>query len=159
MASPVVTTVSPTPNTAPGSVGGMPSAFNAASATPVVLTVTDADGASDLLLVMVSALFTDGTPDETVYRAGGFAAEYLAGSAQGAVTNGLQLTIGRATGWPSAFALAVDVADRGGHAVSTLLLYPMPSRTTATIAVAPVSDGALDLFGLTRALIVSQLRA
>lgn len=159
MAAPVITAVSPTPNTTPGSVGGMSSAFNTAAATPVVLTVTDADGASDLLLVVVSVSFIDGTPDEVAYRAGDFAAAYVAGSAQVSITNGLQITVGRGDGWPSTFTVNVDVVDRSGNAASASLIYLMPPRTAAIIATAPVSDGALDLFEITRNLIVGQLRA
>lgn len=159
MASPVITAISPTPETAPGSVGGMSSVFNTAAAMPVVLTVTDADGASDLLLVVVSVQFIDGTPDEIAYRAGSFATDYVAGSAQVSVTNGLQITVGRADGWPSTFTINVDVVDRSGNAASASLNFLMPPRTAAIIATAPVSDGALDLFEITRNLIVGQLRA
>lgn len=165
MASPVITAFSPTPGAAPGSVGGMPSAFADATRTPIVLTVTDADGAGDLALLQISALFLDGSA-EVIYRAGGFATGYVAGSARTGITNGYQFSIGRGAGWPGgdragapAIGIAVDVADAAGHLTTATFFYPMPAVSSLVTAAAVVADGAIDLFGVTQQLIVTQLRA
>jgi hypothetical protein len=164
--APTVTAIAPTPDTAPGVAGGMPSAYGVAALTPIAFTITDADGAGNLQVIQVSALFLDGTA-EVVYRAGGFPADYVAGSMRSSVTNGFRFDVLRAGGWPAAarsgdstITINVDAVDAAGNATHATLRYQMPTRLTTTIpAVTSVNTGAVDLFAEARSLVVWQLRA
>jgi hypothetical protein len=163
---PVAAAISPTPNTAPGAVGGMPSLYVGARATPIVITITDLDGASDLALIAVTALFIGGT-SEAVYRGSSFMTGYIAGSSQGSVTNGIELSILRDAYWPGqvgsggnlAVGIQVDAADKGGNVISTAFYYEMPA-TVPVAAAPPPSEPALptavDIAAEALALIVWQ---
>lgn len=163
---PVIAAVSPTPNTAPGAVGGMPSAYGAAALTPIIFTVTDADGVGDLELIQISALFLDGRA-EVVYRDGVFSTGYVAGSSRIAIAGGFSFSVARAGGWPAgvpagalAVGIAIDAVDVAGNATSTSFFYPMPARlVTPVVAAATLVEGAVDLFAEARRLVVQQLRA
>lgn len=162
---PTVTAVSPTPNTTPGAVGGMPSAYGDARQTPIVIRIEDVDGAADLALVQVTASFLDNSV-EVVYRAGAFGPGYVTGSTQLPTVNGVTLSIRRTAGWPAAALLSaplavtllVDAVDGGGNAVSVTLVYHMPLAATFTAPAAPTAPGAIDLLALSAELVVWQLR-
>ncbi len=132
---PVLTVVSPTPNTVPGSVGAFAADYATASVTPIVLTATDPDGLVNILFLQVIARFLDGTT-EAVYGADGFASGYTAGSSTSFPTNGIGLSIRRDRGWPAApttGALAVtfviDVIDFGGNLTSLTAKWQLPVAT------------------------------
>jgi hypothetical protein len=146
---PVITAVSPTPNTTPGTAGGMPGDYASARATPIVIEIADSDGAAAIVLVCVTALFLDGSA-ETVYLGGGFAGEYVAGSAQTNITNGYQLSIARDDFWPGqvgsggnlAVAIQVDAAGADGSTNSVAFYYEMPAEVPVA-APPPPSEPAL----------------
>lgn len=161
---PVITPMSPMTNTSPGAAGGMPSDYTAAKTTPIIIQVTDAQG---LAYVGVTALYLDGT-SEAVYR-GGFEGEYLVDSYRNTITNGYELHIRRADGWPGqkvgggvlAVALAVDAVDTGGNLTSSLLYYQMPAEALASVSTpaSSVASGAADIAAEARSLIIWQFRS
>jgi hypothetical protein len=161
-----VTAIAPVPSTAPGSVGGMPLSYPAAAATPITLTITDADGASDLEVIQISALYINGSASETIYRDGAFEPGFT-GSARTSITSGFGFALSRAAGWPAAartgdlaVSIAVVAVDAAGNLTDVVFGYPMPARSATTIPLVSVVDaGAVDLFAEARALVVWQLRA
>lgn len=129
---PVITAITPTPNTTPGAAGGMSANYSIARSTPIVIDIADSDGAMAIVLISVTALFLDGTA-ETVYLGGGFSSEY-SGSSQTPITNGIQLSISRLNFWPGqvdglgnlAVGIQVDAAGADGSVDSTAFYYEMP---------------------------------
>lgn len=129
---PAVMFSSPTPNTTPGSPGGFPADYNAAEITPIIVQVTDPDGAGALAYIAITVSLQDGSY-ETAYRAGAFTTDY-AGSLQVSITNGVQLTLTRVAGWPAALnsmanlavTLIIDVIDSGGIPHSFQASYELP---------------------------------
>lgn len=164
--APVVTAVTPSTDTAPGAVGGMPLSYPTAAATPIALTITDADGASDLAVIQISALYLDGSASETIYRDGAFEPGF-ANSQRTSATSGFQFTLSRDAGWPAAartgdlaVSIAVIAVDAAGNTADVVLRYQMPARAAAAIPFTQVAaDGAVDLFAEARGLVVWQLRA
>ena len=164
---PVVSAITPSTNTPPGSGGGMPLNYAVAKGTAVVIQITDSDGASNVALVNVSAVFLDGTA-EAIYSAGSFLGDYVAGSSQTSATNGIQLTIERGRGWPAAPApntplavgIRVTAVDFGGNITTTTLYYQMPLASTLAPAaqVAPIVS-ATNLAAEIVSHIVWQLRS
>lgn len=128
---PIITIVSPTPNTVPGSGGAFSTDPTVASVTPITVTFTDADGAVDLMFVQVIATYLDGTTD-AVYRTGGFVAGYAAASTKTPITNGFSLGVRRDAGWPLAGTSAlsvifqIDAIDTSGNHVSLSAAWQLP---------------------------------
>lgn len=130
---PVATAISPTPNTTPGASGGMPADYPSASATPIVVDITDLDGADDLAIVIVTAMYLGGG-SETVYRAGAFTPAFATSSTETSITDGIELSIDRTGGWPGAksgtsnlaVTIQIDASDMGGNVISTPFAYEMP---------------------------------
>jgi hypothetical protein len=165
--APVISVVSPTPNTAPGAAGGMPASYASAAFTPIVVDVTDADGASVIAYIHVTAKFLDGSA-ESVYHAGAFVGGYIAESYQNGIANGYRLNILRAAGWPGAskggnlaVGLVIDVVDTGGGVTSAEVYFEMPQATliSATPPAQTVIPTASDLGAEIRSLIIWQFRS
>ncbi len=133
---PVATAVSPTPSTTPGAGGGMPADYASASVTPIVLTITDLDGQSDLALIVVTALYPGG--GDVIFRDGAFEPSYSVGSVLASITDGYELTILNNSGWPGALVdqpntsvkLFVDACDKGGNVIDVEFDYEMPLAPT-----------------------------
>jgi hypothetical protein len=114
--APSITVVSPTPGVTPGSPGGFPADVEAAAETAIVLDVVDS--APGNRLVIVTARFVSSTgvlAEEVVYRRGQFRGNYIAGSTQAAIANGVRLTCKRDGGWPGAPTFAIDAVDQDGN--------------------------------------------
>lgn len=138
--APVITIVSPTPNTVPGTGGAFSASYAVAAATPIVVTFTDADGAPDLMFVQVIAKYLDGTT-EAVYRTSdSFVARYAAASTTATITNGISLGIRRDLGWPSAgisplaVTFQIDAIDFAGNASTLTVSWQLPSAPPFTPA-------------------------
>jgi hypothetical protein len=83
------------------------------SATQVItLTVTDPDGAADILLLCLTASLVEGK-DEVIFKDGGFTPSY-SGTAT-PITNGTRFVITRVAGWTSEVFIDAKVADSGGN--------------------------------------------
>ena len=166
--APVIASVTPTPNTAPGAAGGMSATYSIAAATPIVVNVTDASGSGAIAYIQVTALFLDGSA-EAAYRLGAFVGKYIAGSSQAAITNGIQLKLGRAGGWPGASAggnlavgIQVDAIGTDGVIASATFYYQMPPTVASAagpVALESPAALAVDLTAEALALLVWQFRS
>lgn len=107
---PAVGIVSPTPGAAPGAVGGFSGDFAIASATAIVLTMSDASGIG---AQVVYARFRNypklGEIAEVVYAMGNFVGNYVKLSSQAFATGTLTLTCRRDNGWPVGTGVAGDI--------------------------------------------------
>lgn len=164
---PVLTALTPTPNTAPGAVGGMPADYTTASITPIVISVTDSDGPTDLTFIGVSFVFLDGTT-EVAYRASNFVGEYVLHSYAVSITNGRALHFQRTAGWPGAtlagnlaVGLQVDAVDKGGNLTSNTFYYEMPLEVAIVATPTPpvVTAGAVDIVTHGLGRLIWQLRS
>lgn len=142
---------SPTPDTAPGASGGMPSDYPSAAMTPLVVQILDTDGSAAIVYAQVAVSF-QGLSTEVAYRSGGFTAAY-SGSSATEIANGIQLTLVRNIGWPGAASvlldlavtLTVDALDVGGTLTSALASYQMPVNPGPAQTIFPTSaQGSTD---------------
>lgn len=148
---PGIAASTPTPNTTPGAAGGMSATYAIARATPIVVQITDTDGATNLSYVAARAVFLDGTT-EPIYNGSSFVGEYVLRSSASSITNGIQLSILREDYWPGAVSgggnlavgIAIDAVDAGGNVASTTFYYQMSiaipvQPTPPVVAVTPTA--------------------
>lgn len=115
---PVITVVSPTPGVDPGDPGGFSADWLVARLTPVVVRIVDsAPGNSYQCLV---ARYAGSGNEIVVYRRGQFRGEFAARSSSSVITNGIELSILPAGGWPSSdevvdMVLELDAIDLVGN--------------------------------------------
>lgn len=163
-----IAAVTPTPNTTPGAIGGMPADYASAKMTPIVVDITDSAGASHLAYIHIMAAFLDGTM-EGVVRNGSFVDAYLENSFFADLSLGFRYTIERTAGWPGkvdgggnlAVALLIDVVDSGGNVTTQTLYYQMPQQTigmTPPVIPTPVPTAA-DMSAEALSLLVWQFRS
>lgn len=118
--APVITIISPTPDTPPGEPGGFPSDFGTAKDIPIVLRVTDVSPGNQYICIV--AIFEDDT-QEIVFRRGAFHNAYVTYSTSTDITDGLELSVRRVGGWPSGLnrftvgtiRFEIDAIDQAGN--------------------------------------------
>lgn len=149
--APVVVSISPTPDTAPGEPGGFPAIRNAALLVPVVINVSDE---TNLVYVGVSARYFGSRAtlnagaigvEEEIYRAGQFQGRYQTASSQ--VDDGtLTLTVMRDGGWGGRFIrFSVDAVDAGGNVTSEQFVWELPVPQTSVVeSLEEATSGAVD---------------
>lgn len=163
----VVSAVSPTPLTQAGQEGGFPLSYSAAAVTPIVVDVTDGSGSTAIALVSIAALLVGGAV-ESVYLNGNFQGEYVAGSYQTSISDGLQLNIARASGWPGAtldsaesVGIMVVAVNVSGEVTTATYYYDMPAAQPFFTPFAQVSapPGQIDHVAAALQLITDQFRS
>lgn len=157
---PTVEVVSPTT----GDPSGFPADYQAAKSTPIIIDAYDEAAVPGLEIVEVFARFIGQAVVETVYRNGGFRGNYIAGSSQAAITNGVRLSIRRDENWPGSATLGdvtidVDALDGDGNRTTTSFAWALPASTTV-IAESEVEpeDDAVDVAADMLARVRSQFR-
>lgn len=130
--APILTPVSPTPNTTPGTGGAFPATYTTAKDTPIVESVVDASSA--IAFVSITVKFSDRTVTESVYEGkpsvdgnAGFVIPYRAFSSvsgSGAAGVGHSFSLRRDDGWPGTanavtlVGIRVKAVDASGNVVS-----------------------------------------
>ena len=100
----------------PSAPGGFPADFSAARDTPIVLRVTDAVPGIEYLSIV--ATFPGGT-EMVVYRRGVFRGKFAGLSTSAVITNGIELSIRYADGWPpGSITFEADAIDGDGNLAS-----------------------------------------
>lgn len=118
---PTITVVSPTPSTAPGSVGAFSADWAIARVTPIVIDIVDTTPGNRYQCIVCRYA---GADDEiVVYRRGSFRGQFAGLSTETAIANGKRLSILPRNGWPTSDVLndvvfEVDGLDQAGNLAS-----------------------------------------
>lgn len=131
--APTIAVVSPNPSLEPGDVGAFSANFAIAKVTPILIDLTD-------MVPGVTFVFAIDGAGRSIYRRTGFVGEYILGSAQSAIANGVRLTILPDGGWPSGddptldsfVTIGVDAIDGAGNVTSSTFVWELPPAARAS---------------------------
>lgn len=141
---PVITPISPTPDTDPGDPGGFSANRTIAAQTPVIIEIIDLDPGLEFVSVAARSYQSEDTEldhtTELAYRVDTFREPYTINSAEVGIADGIRLTILRDGNWTGRYLrLVVDAIDGNGNSATADLIYRLPAAA-AVVVTEPVID-------------------